>query len=391
MDFTDLVTREIDDRFCYIKYDIFELIMMKENNYVNATKLCILGNKRFRDWLRLEGSKDLIKEIENVNNVWKINPARADLRGLEMIIMIESEGKNGKKYEVSGSYVHPDLIPHIASWVSPLFAVKVSKIINCYVSGKYEFKLKEKENKIDELMELLYEFNGKYDRDIAEAKERYREQRKQAKELKEHNKRMEEKYDRDTRELKEHNKRMEEKYDRDTRELKEHNKELSNSVKRMEEKYDKDTRELKEHNKELSNSVKRMEEKYDRDTHELKTELKKIEERLKDKVINPSSPNKLHRLVILQNKRDPNSFKTLRVQAERLNQETNKYKNEYRVFFNAYEPNAVSCFNRLKERLLEQERVKINYNDFTLCDLENYGVRELYNDLNNLDLVRKYA
>ncbi|AAR83574.1 CNPV228 N1R/p28-like protein [Canarypox virus] len=371
MDFSNLVTREIDERFCYIKYDTFELIMMKENNYVNATKLCKLGNKRFRDWIRLDGSKDLIKEVEYISNIWSIKSPRADLRGVILEVGTISKGKH--QYEVAGSYVHPDLIPHIASWISPSFAIKVSKIINCYVSGKYEFKLKEREeeirkreNKIDELMELLYEFNDKYDRDTLELKKLYREQRK-------------------------HAKRMEEKYDRDTRELKEHNKELSNSVKRMEEKYDRDTRELKEHNKELSNSVKRMEEKYDRDTHELKTELKKIEERLKDKVINPSSPNKLHRLVILQNKRDPNSFKTLRVQTERLNQETNKYKNDYKVFFNAYEPNAVSCFNRLKERLLEQERVKINYNDFTLCDLENYGVRELYNDLNNLDLVRKYA
>ncbi|QRM15797.1 n1r/p28-like protein [Penguinpox virus 2] len=197
-------------------------------------------------------------------------------------------------------------------------------------------------------MELLYEFNSKYDRDTAK--------------------------------LEKHNKRMEEKYDKDTRELKEHNKELSNSVKRMEEKYDRDTRELKEGLRELKEENK-----------ELKTELKKIEERLKDKVINPSSPNKLHRLVILQNKRDTNSFKTLRLQAERLNQETNKYKNEYKVFFNAYEPNAISCFNRLKERLLDQERVKISYNDFTLCDSENYGVEELANDLQNLDLVRKYA
>ncbi|QRI42888.1 N1R/p28-like protein [Cheloniid poxvirus 1] len=222
-----------------------------------------------------------------------------------MIIEVKNESKGKHQYEVSGSYIHQDLIPHIASWISPSFAIKVSKIINCYVSGKYEFKLKEKLKK-------------------------------------------EEKYNMDTQELKEYNKRMEEKYDRDTRELK-------------------------------------------TELIELKTELKKIEERLKDKVINPTSPNKLHRLVILQSKRDPNSFKTLRLQAERLNQETNKYKNEYKVFFNAYEPNAVSCFNRLKERLLEQERVKISYNDFTLCDLENYGVRELYNDLNNLDLVRKYA
>uniref|UniRef100_A0AAT9URX7 KilA N domain protein n=1 Tax=Apapanepox virus TaxID=3049969 RepID=A0AAT9URX7_9POXV len=315
MDFSNLVTREIDERFCYIKYDEFDLIMMKENGFVNATKLCKIGNREFRKWIRLDGSKELIRKVEEMNQISKSAPARSG-RG----IIIEVNGANQyTKYDIAGSYVHQDLIPHISSWISPLFAVKVSKIINCYVSGKYEFKLKEKENKIDELMELLYKFNDKYDRDTLELKKLYREQRKHAK--------------------------------------------------RMEEKYDLDTRELKEHNKELSNSVKRMEEKYDRDTHELKTELKKIEERLKDKVINPSSPNKLHRLVILQNKRDPNSFKTLRLQAERLDRELDKVKRDYKIFFNAYEPNAVSCFNRLKERLLEQERVKINYNDFILCDL----------------------
>ncbi|AAR83514.1 CNPV168 N1R/p28-like protein [Canarypox virus] len=358
MDFSDLVTREIDERFCYIKYDIFELIMMKENNYINATKLCKLGGKNLKHWLENKQSKDLIKELEDINSVWKPFPAGRNSGQLESIIIVESEGKNGKKYEVAGSYVHQDLLPHICSWISPSFAIKVSKIVNCYMSERYVFKIKEKEeeikkreNKIDELMELLYKFNDKYDRDIAEAKERYREQRKQAKELKEHN------------------------------------KELYNSVKRMEEKYDRDTQELKynltelkEYNKELKEQNKNLERK-----------LERIEERLKDKVINPSSPNKLHRLVILQNKRDPNSFKTLRLQAERLDRELDKVKRDYRVFFNAYEPNAVSCFNRLKERLLEQERVKINYNDFTLCDLENYGVRELYNDLQNLDLVRKYA
>uniref|UniRef100_A0AAT9UQJ8 KilA N domain protein n=1 Tax=Apapanepox virus TaxID=3049969 RepID=A0AAT9UQJ8_9POXV len=345
MDFSDLVTRDIDDKFCYIQYDEFELLMMKENKFINATKLCKLGNKRFRDWLRLDGSKELIQTVEEINGLWKINAQRRSARG----IIIEVNGSNQySKYDVTGSYVHQDLLPHITSWISSYFAIKVSKIINCYVSGKYEFKLKERENKIDELMELLYKFNDKYDKDTLELKELYKEQRKEAKTLRKQ-------YLRDTRELKEHNKRMEEKYDRDTRELKE------------------GLKELKEENKEL------------------KTELKKIEERLKDKVINPSSPNKLHRLVILQNKRDPNSFKTLRLQAERLDRELDKVKRDYRVFFNAYEPNAVSCFNRLKKRLLEQERVKINYNDFTLCDLENYGVRELCNDLQNLDLVRKYV
>ncbi|AAR83566.1 transcriptional regulator [Canarypox virus] len=166
MDFSDLVTREIDERFCYIKYDIFELIMMKENNYINATKLCKLGGKEFNKWICLDESKELIKTIEETNNVWKVKSSGPDLAQLEIIITVSNEGKNDKKYEVAGSYVHPDLIPHIAFWISPSFAIKVSKIINCYVSGKYEFKLNEREeeirkreNKVEELMELLYKCN----------------------------------------------------------------------------------------------------------------------------------------------------------------------------------------------------------------------------------------
>ncbi|UOX38637.1 KilA N domain protein [Finch poxvirus] len=349
MDFSNLVTREIDERFCYIKYDQFNLIMMKENNYINATKLCKLGGKEFKKWVRLEGSKELIKTVEEANNYWKIKSSDSDLN--RMILEVKNEYNIECQYEVAGYYVHPDLLPHICSWISP-FAIKVSKIINCYMSGQYEFKLKEKEREIKEkettnkeLLELLYAFDKKYDRDIADLKERYKEQK---------------------------------------RDLKEQNKELAEGMKRMEEKYDRDTRELKEYNK-------RIEEKYDRDTRELKLKIERIEERLKDKVINPTSPNKLHRLVILQNKKDPNSFRTLRVQVERMNQEINKVKQDYNVFFNAYEPNAVSCFNNLKERLISQERVKVNYNDFTLCDSENYGVRELCIDLLNLDLVRKYT
>ncbi|QGM48861.1 N1R/p28-like protein [Magpiepox virus] len=157
--------------------------MMKENGFINATKLCKLGNKRFRDWLRLDGSKELIEELEYINSLWKIKSSRADLRG--MIIEVKNESKGKHQYEVSGSYIHQDLIPHIASWISPSFAIKVSKIINCYVSGKYEFKLKEneeeirnRENKINELMELLYAFNTKYDKDTQELRKYYREQRK---------------------------------------------------------------------------------------------------------------------------------------------------------------------------------------------------------------------
>ncbi|ARF02773.1 SWPV1-199 [Shearwaterpox virus] len=359
MNLSELVTHEIDERFCCIRYNEFDLIMMKENGYINATNLCKARNKRFKNWLKLDGTKELIKTIEEVDNTWKIKSSYSDIN--RMILEVKNESNTENQYEVSGLYVHQDLIPHIASWISPLFAVKVSKIINSYISGKYKFNLKAKEEEIrqkeitnKELLELLRNFNDKYDKDTLELRKLYTEQ------------------------------------NNETKEHKNQNKELTCIIKRMEEKYDRDTQELKEHNK-------RMEEKYDRDTRELKielievkTELKRIEERLKDKVINPNSPNKLHRLVILQKKRDPNSFRTLRIQAKIIDRELDKVKHDFKVFFNAYEPNAVSCFNRLKERLLEQERIKISYNDFILCDSENYGVSDLYNDLQNLDLVRKY-
>ncbi|AAR83571.1 transcriptional regulator [Canarypox virus] len=156
--------------------------MMKENGFVNATKLCKLGGRNLKHWLENKQSKELVKELETIDKVWKVkSPGRNSGR---VILEVGTISKGKHQYEVAGSYVHPDLIPHIASWISPLFAVKVSKIINCYVSGKYEFKLKERENKIDELMELLYKFNDKYDRDTLELKELYLEQRKEAKEHK---------------------------------------------------------------------------------------------------------------------------------------------------------------------------------------------------------------
>lgn len=78
MDFSNLVTREIDERFCYIKYDKFELIMMKENGFINATKLCKFGGKDFHRWKRLDYSKELIKEVEAINDIWKLkSPPRS--------------------------------------------------------------------------------------------------------------------------------------------------------------------------------------------------------------------------------------------------------------------------------------------------------------------------
>jgi hypothetical protein len=46
----------------------------------------------------------------------------------------------GQNRILTGTYVHPDLIPHIACWVSTKFAIKVSKIINEWVQASQENK-----------------------------------------------------------------------------------------------------------------------------------------------------------------------------------------------------------------------------------------------------------
>ena len=46
---------------------------------------------------------------------------------------------------IAGSYVHSDLIHHIASWVSPQFARMVSRIVNAHIVQEFKEKLQVSE------------------------------------------------------------------------------------------------------------------------------------------------------------------------------------------------------------------------------------------------------
>lgn len=65
----------------------------------------------------------------------------------------------GQNTEIRGTYVHQILVPHIASWISPKFAIKVSLIVNNFVVQEYRDELSrkntelgQKQDKIDELL-----------------------------------------------------------------------------------------------------------------------------------------------------------------------------------------------------------------------------------------------
>ena len=122
-----LAFEPIDGKYSKALYGDFTVTMDMTNGYINATKLCADGGKQMKNWIRNDGNKELIKYFEeNRSNT-------------EPVLITDNS------YGITrGTYVHSDLIPHIASWVSPAFAYKVSKIVN-------NFLIREKEAEIERL------------------------------------------------------------------------------------------------------------------------------------------------------------------------------------------------------------------------------------------------
>lgn len=140
-DIREICFEDINENFQCCEYNGIKALIMRKNGYMNATKLCAqVSNRRFRDWLQNLQSQELIKATSRDT---KIKPSN-------LTIVIQ----NGK-HIIKGTYVHRLLIPHIASWASPDFGVKVSHIVNEYFikqeKDKYDALLKEKDDKIDKL------------------------------------------------------------------------------------------------------------------------------------------------------------------------------------------------------------------------------------------------
>lgn len=142
--------KEINENYSLGKYGDFNIIIMKSNGYINATKLCNDATsesekqKPFRNWKVNTSAKEIMNKISEI--------VGCSVNDLSIVI-----GNDQPK--VRGTYVHPNLIPSIASWASPEFAVHVSLIVNKYVIRKaikeQEKIIEKKDNKIDKLSEKV--------------------------------------------------------------------------------------------------------------------------------------------------------------------------------------------------------------------------------------------
>ncbi len=164
----DLIIKPVPNcpGYSFGKYGNFDVIFRDKDGFINASKLCKLGGKRYKDWntsyRNSEGPQQLInalklklfeeyksnigKDMQNMSGsqlcpTHNSNTNNQNITSFEDIIVEDNLGKKGIIEVIQGTYVHPKLIPAIASWVSPVFALKVADIVEEYFVKKANKKL----------------------------------------------------------------------------------------------------------------------------------------------------------------------------------------------------------------------------------------------------------
>lgn len=166
------IVEDIDDTFARAKVGDFDLIMMKENGYVNATKLCRECGKDFADWYTNKSTKKFINTVKRC----------ADITAHLVVKKLK-----GVTNSLKGTYVHSDLIINVAQWCDPEYAYKVTKVMWGYHAKKAieakEALLKKKDDKIDKLTKLVEKQREEQKREREEQKRERETQKREIAEL----------------------------------------------------------------------------------------------------------------------------------------------------------------------------------------------------------------
>lgn len=104
-----------------------------ENGYINATKICNLFNKEFKQWCRHTRTRDIINLLAKKE---KIAPE-------ELLRTVEGE------VEWQGTYVHPSLIIAVISWCSPDNVISMGKAFVAHYGLKYTLPKSIDSGKVD--------------------------------------------------------------------------------------------------------------------------------------------------------------------------------------------------------------------------------------------------
>lgn len=122
------------------KIESVQIIMLKSNGYVNISKMCKLNGKHMPCWFQAKDNQEYIKFLME----------QLDMKYDELII-----DKTKLRKEYRGRYAHRYITDKVARWISHDLAFKVSKIIDDYVNEENRRIIKEKDDKIANLLEEI--------------------------------------------------------------------------------------------------------------------------------------------------------------------------------------------------------------------------------------------
>ena len=353
MTLNQIIFEHIDDKYAYGKYGDFKVIMMTKNRYINTTKLCKEYGKEFFNWKQNKNNQEIINEVE-IDIYSALGIPRAEENKSFIII------NGGKNQIIKGTYVHELLIPHIASWISPIFAVKVSKIVNSFITNEYINEIKMKNNEIKDKNSKIDSLEEKLNTIITNNEELL----KNNKEILKNNK-----------------------------ELLKSNKSMEKSLNKANYKLDETLEKLDEVHEELENTNEELEDtndKLDITDKTLKIVAKKLDIAVEDRVVKTKSKLKNESFIVMYNSSKSYKYQVIKSKNESLNSRIDKLK------FKNYEiieelslnnvPNASILWCLIKEELKNDidycgSRLNLKNIDETQFKMK---INEIYNKRKNV-------
>lgn len=148
--------------FIKATFNGFEILVHKQTEYINATKLChdvsLKEGKRCKEFYHIRKSPQFIDYVEYI----KDGKGPTDFEGRKFLIkpsdfdMIENVVGKGYNNDIKGTYIHPKLINCVLTMTSIKYLKIVSKIMNTINTSIHEQLEKQQLNDTPEHAQPIF-------------------------------------------------------------------------------------------------------------------------------------------------------------------------------------------------------------------------------------------
>ena len=132
----------------------YAIICRESDGYIDVTNLCKAGGRLYKNWYRLEKTKEFLRILEeDIKNEYQQNNAAHFCTAL----LIKYETGYGSN---QGTWVHPKVAINIAQWISPKFDVQVTKWVHqLLVVGSVRLTDEHKDEEIMDIQKSKIKYN----------------------------------------------------------------------------------------------------------------------------------------------------------------------------------------------------------------------------------------